>query len=126
MPLLDLFFTMLWFFLFIAWMWLLIAVYADVFRSKDLGGVAKAFWVLFVLVLPYFGVLVYLIARGGEMADRAVTQSMQAQQATDTYIRDVAGNGSGTADELAKLADLRNQGVLTTEEFDVQKAKLLV
>jgi hypothetical protein len=126
MPLLDLFFTMLWFFLFIAWMWLLIAVYADVFRSKDLGGVAKAFWVLFVLVLPYFGVLVYLIARGGEMADRAVTQSMQAQQATDTYIREVAGNGSGTADELAKLADLRNQGVLTTEEFDVQKAKLLV
>jgi hypothetical protein len=126
MPLLDLFFTMLWFFLFVSWMWLLIAVYADVFRSKDLGGVAKAFWVLFVLVLPYLGVLIYLIARGGEMADRAVTQSMQAQQATDSYIRDVAGNGSGTADEIAKLADLRNQGVLTSDEFDAQKAKLLV
>jgi hypothetical protein len=124
MPLLDLFFAMLWFFLFVTWIWLLIAVFADVFRSKDLGGVAKAFWVLFVLVLPYLGVLIYLIARGGEMADRAVAQSMQAQQATDAYIRDVAG--SGTADEIAKLADLRNQGVLTTEEFESQKAKLLV
>ena len=126
MPLLDIFFMMLWFFLFVAWTWLLIAVYADVFRSKDLGGVAKAFWVIFVLVLPYLGVLVYLIARGGTMADRAVGPSMQAHQPTDTSVHGATSNGSSTATEIAKLADLRNQGVLTADEFDAQKARLLV
>jgi hypothetical protein len=87
MPLLDLFFSMFLFFLFVAWIWLLISVYADVFRSDDLGGVAKAFWVLFVLLLPYVGVLVYLIARGGKMQERSVAQAERAQRATETYIR---------------------------------------
>ncbi len=124
MPLLDLFFSMFLFFLFVAWIWLLISVYADVFRSDDLGGAAKAFWVLFVLLLPYVGVLVYLIARGGKMQDRSVAQAERAERATETYIREVAGTTS-TADELAKLGALRDQGVLSGQEFEAQKAKLL-
>jgi hypothetical protein len=124
MPLLDLFLTMLWFFLFVAWIWLLISVYSDVFRSDDLGGVGKAFWVLFVLLLPYLGVFVYLIARGGKMHERSAVQLQQAQLATESYIREVARSGS-TADELLKLGQLRDQGVLSGEEFESQKAKLL-
>ena len=124
MPLLDLFLVMLYFFLFVLWIWLLITVYADIFRSDDLGGTAKALWVLFVLVLPYLGVFVYLIARGGQMQERQVERATQAQQATETYIRDVAAAPS-TADELGKLAALREQGALTAEEFEVQKARLL-
>lgn len=124
MPLFDLFFAMLWFFLFVAWIWLLISVYADVFRSDDLGGVAKAFWVLFVLLLPYLGVLIYLIARGGSMQARSAAQMQQAQQATESYIREVAAAPS-PADELLKLGQLRDQGVLTDVEFEAQKAKVL-
>jgi lysylphosphatidylglycerol synthetase-like protein (DUF2156 family) len=124
MPLFDLFITMLWFFLFVAWIWLLISVYADVFRSEDLGGGAKAAWVIFVLVLPYVGVFVYLIARGGDMQERAAEQAMAAQRAAEARIREVAGSSS-TADELAKLVTLRDQGTLTSEEFDSQKVKLL-
>jgi type VI protein secretion system component VasK len=124
MPLLDLFFTMLWFFLFVAWIWLLISVYADVFRSDDLGGWGKAFWVLFVLMLPYLGVLIYLIARGGKMQERSVAQAQQAQRATESYIREVAG-ASSAADELTKLGHLREQGVLSPTEFEAQKVKLL-
>ena len=124
MPLLDLFITMFWFFLFVAWLWLLISVYADVFRSDDLGGLGKALWVLFVLVLPYVGVLIYLIARGGKMQERSLAQARQARSATESYIREVAG-GASTADELLKLAQLRDQGVLSPEEFEAQRAKAL-
>ncbi len=124
MPLLDLFFSMLWFFLFIAWIWLLISVYADVFRSHDLTGWGKALWVLFVLVLPYLGVLIYLIARGGKMQERSHAQVQQAQLATESYIREVAG-ATTPADELLKLGQLRDQGVLSSEEFETQKAKVL-
>jgi type VI protein secretion system component VasK len=124
MPLLDLFFTMLWFFLFVAWIWLLISVYSDVFRSDDLSGFAKAFWVLFVLLLPYFGVLIYLIARGGKMQERSIAQVQQAQLATESYIREVA-TASSPADELLKLGQLRDQGVLSSEEFEAQKTKVL-
>ncbi len=124
MPLLDLFFTMLWFFLFVAWIWLLISVYADVFRSDDLGGLGKAVWVLFVLLLPYLGVLIYLIARGGKMQERSRVQLQQAQLATESYIREVAA-ATSPADELRKLGALRDEGVLSEEEFAAQKAKLL-
>lgn len=124
MPLFDLFFSMLWFFLFIAWIWLLISVYADVFRSHDLTGWGKALWVLFVLVLPYLGVLIYLIARGGKMQERSHAQVQQAQLATESYIREVAG-ATTPADELLKLGQLRDQGVLSSEEFETQKAKVL-
>jgi IS5 family transposase len=124
MPLFDLFFSMLWFFLFVAWIWVLISVYADIFRSDDLSGWGKAFWVLFALVLPALGVLVYLIARGGKMQERALQRAAETEQAAKTYIREVAAAPSN-ADELAKLAQLREQGVLSPEEFASQKAKLL-
>jgi type VI protein secretion system component VasK len=124
MPLFDLFFTMLWFFLFVAWIWVLISVYADIFRSDDLSGWGKALWVLFALVLPALGVLVYLIVRGGKMQERAAQRANEAEQAAQSYIREVAAAPS-TADELAKLAQLREQGVLDPKEFEAQKAKLL-
>lgn len=125
MPLLDLFWTMLLFFLFIAWISLLIQVYADVFRSDDLGGVGKAAWTVFVLALPYLGVFIYLVARGGSMQERSADRAARAQQATERYIRDIATAPSST-DELAKLAQLRDQGALTPEEFETQKSRILV
>jgi hypothetical protein len=124
MPLFDLFFSMLWFFLFVAWIWVLISVYADIFRSDDLSGWGKAFWVLFALVLPALGVLVYLIVRGGSMQERTTQRAADAERAAQSYIREVAAAPS-TADELAKLAQLRDQGVLSAGEFEAQKAKLL-
>lgn len=124
MPLLDLFFSMLWFFLFFAWIWLLIKVFADVFRSESSGG-AKAGWVLFVIIVPFLGVLVYLIAHGGDMAQRDMQQAAAVAEAQRSYIQEAAGSTTSSADELAKLADLRDQGVLSNEEFEAQKAKLL-
>ena len=125
-PLLGVFWTMLWFFLFIVWIWLLIIVFADIFRSHDLGGFAKALWVIFVIILPFLGVFIYLIARGGKMQEHADEQAKDQDQAMRSYIQDVnASSGGGTADQLAKLNDLKNQGVLTDAEFEAQKAKLL-
>ena len=123
-PLLDLFWTMLWFFLFIAWLWLLITIFADIFRS-DVSGLGKALWVIFVIVLPFLGVLIYLIAFGGEMQKRAVDQAATQQRAQQEYIQSVTGSGGSSADELEKLAGLHQQGVLTDEEFASQKSKLL-
>ena len=127
MPLLDLFWTMLWLFLFFAWIWLLITIFVDIFRSDDLSGWGKAGWVIFVIILPLLGVLVYIIARGSSMQERSMKQAADYQKAQDAYIREVAGSGGGesNADELAKLADLHKQGVLTDDEFAAQKAKLL-
>jgi hypothetical protein len=125
-PVLDAFLTMLYFFLFIIWIWLLIMVFMDVFRSHDMGGVAKALWVIFIIVLPFLGVFVYLIARGGKMHERAAEQAAQQQKAFDSYVRQAAGSsGADTASQLSKLADLKSQGVLTDAEFDAQKAKIL-
>jgi hypothetical protein len=125
-PILDFFLTMLYFFLFIIWIWLLIMVFMDIFRSHDLGGWAKALWVIFIIILPFLGVFVYLIARGGKMRDRAARDAAQQQQAFDQYVQQTAGtSGSTTADQLAKLADLKSQGVLSEDEFQAQKAKIL-
>jgi len=125
-PLLGVFWSMLWFFLFIVWIWLLIVIFADIFRSHDIGGFAKALWVIFIIILPFLGVFVYLIARGGKMQEHAVQQAKDQDQAMRAYIQDVnATSGGGTADQLAKLNDLKNQGVLTDAEFQAQKAKLL-
>jgi Short C-terminal domain/Phospholipase_D-nuclease N-terminal len=123
-PLLDLFWTILWIFGFIIWIWLLIMIFGDIFRSHDIGGWAKALWTIFVIVLPLLGILVYLIARGGGMHERAAQQAQQQQQAFEAYVRQSAGT-SNTADELAKLVDLKNSGALTDAEFEAQKAKLL-
>ena len=125
-PILDFFLTMLYFFLFVIWIWLLITVFVDIFRSHDMGGVAKALWVIFVIILPFLGVFVYLIARGGKMHERAARDAAQQQQAFDEAVRQAAGTpGSSTADQLSKLADLKSQGVITDAEFDAQKAKIL-
>ncbi len=124
MPLLDLFWTMLWFFLFVAWIWLLISVFGDIFRT-DMSGGAKAAWTVFVVLVPLIGVLTYLIAHGGDMQQRSVRHAARVQQAQDDYIRGVAGTSASTADELAKLAQLRDTGVLSSDEFRSQKARLL-
>ncbi len=123
-PLLNIFWTMLEFFVFFLWIWLLIVVFMDIFRSQDIGGLAKALWVVFVIILPFIGVLIYLIARGGSMHERAVAQANQQQKAFDDYVRQTAGSSS-SADELAKLADLKSKGVITDAEFEAQKQKLL-
>ena len=123
-PLADLFGTMLGFFIFFIWFWLLIVIFGDIFRSRDMGGGAKALWIIFVIVLPFLGIFIYLIARGGKMHERAEAAAQQQQKAFDTYVRETAG-GSSNVDELAKLADLKEQGVITDAEFDAQKAKLL-
>ncbi len=124
-PLADLFGTMLGLFIFFIWFWLLIVVFSDIFRSKDLGGGAKMLWVLFVIILPFLGIFVYLIARGGKMHERAAAQAEQQQQAFDAYVKQAAGTGTSSADQLAKLADLKQQGVITDAEFETQKAKIL-
>jgi len=124
MPLLDLFWAMLWFFLLFAWIWLLISVFGDIFRSDDMGGGAKAGWVILVVLVPFFGVFIYLIARGGSMAERNMERAAASAQAQQEYIRQVASTSS-TADELTKLADLHSRGLLTDDEFSAQKAALL-
>ncbi len=123
-PLMGLFWTMLWWFFWIAWIVLLFRVIGDIFRSHDMGGWAKALWSIFVILAPWLGVLIYLIARGGSMAERDHRQAQAQDQAFRAYVQETAGSG-GTADELAKLASLREQGVLTDAEFTQQKAKLL-
>jgi ABC-type multidrug transport system fused ATPase/permease subunit len=123
-PLLSIFWTMLEIFAFVVYIWLLIAIFTDIFRSSDLGGGAKMLWVLFVLVIPLIGILVYLVARGGKMHERAARQAQQQQEAFDSYVKKTAGT-SGPADQLAKLADLKEKGVLSDAEFEEQKAKIL-
>ena len=123
----EVFLSFLWFFMFFIWIWLLIMVFGDLFRSHDLGGWAKAFWVIGIILFPYLGVLVYLIARGGKMHEHAV-QSAQAQDAAfRQYVQSAAGTGGGgsVADELARLADLKDKGVIDDAEFQQLKAKAL-
>jgi Short C-terminal domain/Phospholipase_D-nuclease N-terminal len=125
-PILDIFLTTLYFFLFIIWIWLLFYVFIDIFRSHDMGGWAKALWAIFIIVMPFLGVLVYLIARGGKMHERAAQQAALQKKTFDEYVKQTAGASSeGPADQLSKLADLKSQGVLTDAEFDAQKAKIL-
>jgi membrane protein implicated in regulation of membrane protease activity len=123
-PLLGAFWTILEIFLWVIWIWILIYVFIDIFRSRDLSGWGKALWFLFVLLIPLIGVLVYLIARGSSMHERAMQQAQQQDQEFRAYVQDAAGSGS-TADQLAKLADLRDRGVITADEFERQKAKVL-
>jgi hypothetical protein len=125
MPLLDLFWAMLWFFLFFAWIWLLITLFADIFRSDDLSGWGKAGWTIFIVVLPWLGALIYLIARGKSMTERTMKQAADQEKAMRAYVQDVASSSTSVADEIGKLAALRDQGVLTADEFNAQKAALL-
>jgi hypothetical protein len=123
-PLLGAFWTILEIFLWVIWIWILIYVFIDIFRSHDLSGFAKALWFIFVLFIPLIGVLVYLIVRGGSMQERAQQQARQADADTRAYIQQAAGSPS-TADQLTKLAELRDRGVITAEEFEREKAKVL-
>ena len=123
-PLLNIFWTILEVFLWVIWFWILIMVFIDIFRSHDLSGWAKALWFLFVLFIPLIGVLVYLIVRGDSMHERSARQAQQQDEAFRGYVQQAAGSGS-TADQLAKLADLRDRGVITPEEFEREKAKIL-
>ena len=121
-PFLDILWTMFIFFLFVIWIWILITVFSDIFRRKDIGGGSKALWIIFVIVLPYLGVLVYLIANHDGMADRNIAQIQKQQAATDDYIRTVAG---GTAAEIEKAKGLLDSGAITQAEFDALKQKAL-
>jgi hypothetical protein len=113
-------------FLWIVWIFILFRVIFDIFRSHDLGGWAKAFWLIFVIILPFLGVFVYVIARGRGMADRDMQRAAESEQQFRSYVQQAAAtSGGGTADELAKLADLRDKGVITPAEFEAQKAKIL-
>ncbi len=125
-PVLSIFWTMIEFFLWVLWIWVLIWIFIDIFRSHDLSGISKALWFLFVLFIPLIGVLCYLIVRGGSMHERAVRQVQQQDAETRSYIQHaVAESPASTADQLSKLADLRDRGVITAEEFDREKAKVL-
>lgn len=122
----QVFWSMLWFFLFFIWIWLLISLFGDIFRSKDLSGGAKALWTIFIIILPFLGVLVYLIVRGNSMQERALQDAANRENEFRGYVQSVAGSsGGGSADEIAKLADLRDKGVISDAEFQAAKAKAL-
>ena len=125
-PLLNIFWSIFEFFLWIIWIWILIWIFIDIFRSHDLSGWAKALWFLFVLFIPLIGVLVYLIVRGGSMHERAVQQAQQQDQEFRQYVQQAAASApASTADQLSKLADLRDRNVISAEEFEREKAKVL-
>lgn len=112
------------FFLLFAWIWILISILGDLFRDHQLSGVAKAVWVFFLVFLPFFGVLLYLIVRGNGMRDRTIKAQADTKKEFDSYVREQAHAGS-SADELHKLNELKEKGALSAEEFDRAKAKLL-
>jgi hypothetical protein len=121
-PFLDVLWTMIIFFCWVIWIWIVITVFIDVFRRDDIGGWHKAAWVVFVIVLPFLGVLVYLIAQHDGMRERSVKQAQAQQQAFDDYVRDTAG---GSAGEIAQAKELLDSGAITQEEFDKLKTKAL-
>ncbi|MBR7826555.1 SHOCT domain-containing protein [Actinospica sp. MGRD01-02] len=136
-PLLNVFLTTMWFFLWILWFFLLFRIFGDIFRDHELSGWGKAAWSVFVIVLPFVGVFVYLIARGRGMGAREVAQAQRNEQEFRAYVREAAGTGSGPveaadakggggqADQLAKLADLRAHGDISEEEFQRAKEHVL-
>ncbi len=125
MPLLHILWSIFVFFLLVAWIWVLISVIGDLFRNDDLSGWGKALWMIFVIIVPWLGVLVYLIANGDDMANRQMQGAMAQEQAQRAYIQSAAGTSPSMADELHKLSELKSAGVLSDAEFESQKAKLL-
>ena len=123
-PLLEAFWTILIFFAFFIWIWLLFTVFADVFRRSDIGGWGKTGWIVFVVVLPYLGVFVYLIAEHKGMTERTIAQQQAAKAQMDSYVRDVAGSTDPTQ-QIAKGQELLNAGAITQDEFDSLKRKAL-
>lgn len=123
MSLLDVFWSIFVFFLMVAWIWAVIGVIGDIFRNADLGGASKGIWVLFIIVIPWLGVLSYLVMHGQRMQERNMQVVADAGDRQRAYIQSVAG--TSTADELSKLAALKDQGVITDAEFEAQKSRLL-
>ena len=122
----QVFWSMLWFFLFFIWIWLLIVIFGDIFRSRDLSGWSKALWSIFIIVLPYLGVFVYLIARGHKMQEHALQAAKEQDAAFRGYVQDVTSSSAASpAAEVAKLAELRDSGVISDAEFQQAKAKAL-
>jgi putative oligomerization/nucleic acid binding protein/phospholipase D-like protein len=120
----DALLTVLEIFLFVIYFWILITIFGDLFRDHQLSGWAKAGWVVLIFFVPFLGMLIYLIARGEGMRERAVKEQADMRKHMDAYVRETAGTGSA-ADELAKLSDLKDKGAISQEEFDRAKAKLL-
>jgi hypothetical protein len=124
-PLLNVMWTMFAFFMWIIWIWLLITVFADLFRRRDMSGWGKAGWMFFVIVLPFLGVFIYLIAQGHKMQDRAAADAQANQQNFDTYVRSVASNGHSSASEIGHAKELLDDGAITPDEYEKIKAKAL-
>ena len=124
-PFMDVLWTMIIFFAWVAWIWMLIVIFTDVFRRRDIGGWAKAAWVVFMIVLPFIGVLAYLIAQHDGMAQRQADAMQQVQQQSDEYIRSVANSNGGAADQIAKGKELLDSGAITAAEFDALKQRAL-
>jgi len=124
-PFLEVLWTMFVFFAFIIWFWILITVFADIFRRHDIGGGGKTLWLIFVIVLPFLGVFIYLISQGDGMGERNLKQAQAQQQATDAYIQSVAGSGGGAAAEIERAKGLLDSGAITQAEYDAIKAKAL-
>ena len=123
-PFLDILWTMLVFFGWVIWFWLLITVFSDLFSRHDISGWAKAGWIVLVVVLPYLGVFIYLIGQGRQMAERRAQQSQAARTEFDDYVKTVAAPG-GAAAEIEKAKQLLDSGAITQAEFDAIKAKAL-
>jgi signal transduction histidine kinase len=124
-PLANVFLTMFWLFIWILWIFLLIRILMDIFRSDDLGGWGKAAWIIFIILVPFIGVLVYVIVRGHSMQKRDMQSAQAADQAMRAYVQSAAGSSTSAAEEINKLAELRDRGELSPQEFEAQKAKLL-
>jgi len=121
----DVMVSIFWFMLLVAWFWLLIAIISDIFRDEELSGASKGLWCLFVILLPWLGVLTYLIARGHSMGERSARQAAQNEEHFRSYVRDVAGSGTGVADELERLNQMQQQGMITPEEHQLAKQRVL-
>jgi energy-coupling factor transporter transmembrane protein EcfT len=126
-PLLNIFFTTMWFFMWVLWIFLLVRVFTDLFRDREISGWAKAGWSVLLIVLPFVGVLIYMIVRGRSMADRDLQRAQQSESEFRSYVRDAAAASPApnTTDQLARLVDLKNHGDLTTEEYEQAKTKIL-
>jgi hypothetical protein len=124
-PFLDIFWTILIFMAWVVWIWIAITIFIDIFRRRDMSGWVKALWVIFVIILPFLGVLIYLIVYHDGMADRSQKQAQDQQQQFDQYVRQAAGSGGGAAAEIEKAKKLLDDGTITQAEFDALKAKAL-
>ena len=121
-PFMDVFWSIIIFFFWVIWIWIVVTVLIDIFRRHDIGGFAKAAWVIFVVILPWLGVLIYLIAQHDGMRDRRIKEAQEQKAAFDDYVREAAG---GSADEIARAKQLLDAGTITQEEFDALKRKAL-